>query len=221
MNDSEDIGGDSSASLGVGKKTSVILPDEIELPTPNVEYKGLTEEETGVLQAALTKSFFCNVSRSMYEHHRLMFATLVFLVLRKDMPQKEIEILLNRGKGLSHGVSLSDFDPTLVKPSWLSADIWDSILALSSFDGALEGICAHIAGDPSAWKQWYNSPTPENQQFPVKEGSKTLKNFDKLLLIRCLRPDRFKSAMRISVIQSLSQTNGKRVISLLTTTVKR
>lgn len=53
----------SSGSLAASKKASVVLPDEVELPTPNVEYKGLADEETGLLQAAVTKSFFCNVSR--------------------------------------------------------------------------------------------------------------------------------------------------------------
>lgn len=92
---------------------------------------------------------------------------------------------------MPHDVTLADFDPTLVKPSWLSTDVWDSILALSSFDGALEGLCAQIASDQSSWKDWYNKPTPENQYLPIKQGSKTMRSLDKLLLIRCLRPDRY------------------------------
>jgi len=91
---------------------------------------------------------------------------------------------------MAHGVSLSDFDPTLVKPSWISSDIWESVLAMSSLPGSLEGICAQIAADPDAWRQWYNSAAPENQPMPIKSGAKPLKNFDKLLMMSCLRPDR-------------------------------
>lgn len=37
--------------------------------------------------------------------------------------------------------------------------------------------------------QWYNSDLPESEEFP-NDYSKKLKNFQKLMLLRCFRVDR-------------------------------
>ena len=45
------------------KRTSVILPAEVTLPTPGLEYTPLSDEQSDQLIDSLTKSFYRHVSR--------------------------------------------------------------------------------------------------------------------------------------------------------------
>lgn len=99
--------------------------------------------------------------------------------------------------------ALSDFDPTLLQPSWIPKESWELVLAVSSLKGPLDGICTHIASKPGPWRDWYENERPETRQLPIETGdtddATSLSAIHKLLMIRCLRSDRFERAMRILV----------------------
>ena len=52
-----------SRSKKIRKRTSVILPAEVPLPTPGVEYTPLSDEQSKQLSTSLTQSFYRHVSR--------------------------------------------------------------------------------------------------------------------------------------------------------------
>lgn len=99
--------------------------------------------------------------------------------------------------------ALSDFDPTLLQPSWIAQESWELVLAVSSLKGPLDSICTHVASNPGPWRDWYESERPEMQPLPIEsedaEDSPTLTTLDRLLMICCLRSDRFERAMRMFV----------------------
>lgn len=111
--------------------------------------------------------------------------------------------MLFLGKLSSPVPALSDFDPTLLQPSWIAQESWELILAVSSLKGPLDSVCTHIASNPGPWRDWYESERPEAQPLPIEsedaEDSPTLTALDRLLMIRCLRSDRFERAMLIFV----------------------
>ena len=111
--------------------------------------------------------------------------------------------MLFLGKLPSPGPALSDFDPTLLQPSWVAQESWELVLAVSSLKGPLDSICTHIASNPGPWRDWYESERPEVQPLPIEsedlEAAPTLTTLDRLLMIRCLRSDRFERAMRMFV----------------------
>lgn len=76
-------------------------------------------------------------------------------------------------------------------------------MAVSSLKGPLDSVCTHIASNPGPWRDWYESERPEAQPLPIEsedaEDSPTLTALDRLLMIRCLRSDRFERAMLIFV----------------------
>jgi len=107
------------------------------------------------------------------------------------------------GKLSSPVPALSDFDPTLLQPSWIAQESWELILAVSSLKGSLDSICAHIAANTAPWRDWYESERPEVQPLPIEiedaEDAPSLTALNRLLMIRCLRSDRFEQAMRMFV----------------------
>ena len=70
--------------------------------------------------------------------------------------------------GLGMQLSLADFDcDDAVPPSWLPADKWEDILAVSVLPGPLDSLCVHMARDADAWKNWYHSDKPEDELLPT------------------------------------------------------
>lgn len=111
--------------------------------------------------------------------------------------------MLFPGKLSSPVPTLSDFDPTLLQPSWIAQEAWELILAVSSLKGPLDSICTHIASNPGPWRDWYGSERPETQPLPIEtevaEDATPPTALHKLLVIRCLRSDRFEQAMHMFV----------------------
>ncbi|XP_066025345.1 uncharacterized protein [Pocillopora verrucosa] len=197
----------SSSRKRLRKRMSVVLPAEVQLPSPGVEYTALSSEQSDQLTDSLSQSFYRHVSRSIDQDHRLLFASLLTLYKMEKRAeggptQQEISLLLS-GTIPSPVPALSDFDPTLLQPSWIPKESWELVLAVSSLKGPLDGICTHIASKPGPWRDWYENERPETRQLPIETGdtddATSLSAIHKLLMIRCLRSDRFERAMRILV----------------------
>ncbi|KAJ7392743.1 hypothetical protein OS493_010398 [Desmophyllum pertusum] len=153
--------GRSPSRKKLPNRMSVILPAEVQLPSPGLEYTPLSPEQSDQLTDSLTQSFYRHVSRSIDQHHRLLFASLLTLYkvekrAEGGLTQEEISLLLS-GTLPSPVPVLSDFDPTLLQPSWIAQEAWELILAVSSLKGPLDSICTHIASNPVPWRDWYGS----------------------------------------------------------------
>lgn len=70
---------------------------------------------------------------------------------------------------------------------------------MSSLKGLLDSVCTHIASNPGPWRDWYGSERPETQPLPIETEDSSLSVLHKLIMIRCLRSDRFERAMRMFV----------------------
>ncbi|KAJ3087451.1 Dynein heavy chain 1, axonemal [Quaeritorhiza haematococci] len=145
-----------------------------------------------------TFSLFSNVCRSLFEKHKLLFSFL--LAIRILMDENKIDpaqwkFLLTGGtaaeeKGLQNPA-----------PDWLSKTSWTEIQSLSSlatFTGFDETFADHIAD----YRAIFDSPQPHREMLPGP-WSKTLTSFQKILVLRCLRPDRCTSAIQDFVAEQL------------------
>ena len=63
--------------------------------------------------------------------------TVQWIVLSWFFPCSRVLSLLDIS-GTDH-LTLEDFDPTLLTPSWIPPDRWQSLLSLSTLPGPLEG----------------------------------------------------------------------------------
>ncbi|TPX54258.1 hypothetical protein SeMB42_g00367 [Synchytrium endobioticum] len=145
-----------------------------------------------------TFSLFSNVCRSLFERHKLMFSFLL-----------SIRILMNDGMIdmdewrylLAGGLSGSDQQRMNPVSDWLSASAWSQILMLSSLPN-FSGIESSFTTNGDQYKVIFDSAQPHREKLPAPWPTK-LNGFQKLLVLRCLRPDRVTSAIQDFVAAEL------------------
>jgi len=79
--------------------------------------------------------------------------------------------------------------------SWLPDNAWASCQSLISIE-LFEQFSNHLEKEaPSRFKDWYNELTPETEKLPLDWKKLESMPFEKLLVIRSLRPDRITTAL--------------------------
>lgn len=73
---------------------------------------------------------------------------------------------------------------------WLPNISWDSIQALINLEEFRNFAHQLEKEAPNRFKDWYNELSPEDQKLPLDWKRLDTMPFKKLLVIRCLRPDR-------------------------------
>uniref|UniRef100_A0A8D2DP18 Dynein axonemal heavy chain 1 n=1 Tax=Sciurus vulgaris TaxID=55149 RepID=A0A8D2DP18_SCIVU len=144
----------------------------------------------------LTYSLYSNVCRSLFEKHKLMFAFLLC-----------VRIMMNEGKinqgewrYLLSGGSIQSMTENPA-PDWLSDRAWRDILALSNlptFSAFPSDFMKHL----SEFQAIFDSLEPHRQPLPGI-WDQFLDQFQKLLVLRCLRGDKVTNAMQDFVATNL------------------
>uniref|UniRef100_A0A8B9LHE3 Dynein axonemal heavy chain 12 n=1 Tax=Astyanax mexicanus TaxID=7994 RepID=A0A8B9LHE3_ASTMX len=133
-----------------------------------------------------TYNLYCNVCRSLFEKDKLLFSFLLcsnLLLAKKEIEYAEFMFLLTGGVGLQNNVPNPD-------PNWLQDKSWDEICRASDLPG-LQGLryppfCHFLPIYDS--KEPYNTPLP-------KPWCDKLSDFQKMIIYRCLRPDKIEPAI--------------------------
>ncbi|KAJ3284862.1 Dynein heavy chain 7, axonemal, partial [Borealophlyctis nickersoniae] len=140
------------------------------------------------LESYFTYSLYTNVCRSLFEKDKLLFSFLLcFSILknRKEMDEAEFTHLMTGG--LSVGApALPNPDPSLI-----SDKAWAEIYRMSDLP-AFTGLRESFA--PAEWKPFMDSAEPHECPMPGKWNS--LNEFQKMMVIRALRPERIISAVQ-------------------------
>ncbi len=78
---------------------------------------------------------------------------------------------------------------------WLPDTSWNMVQALSVLD-EFKSFAQNLEKDaPARFKDWYNELTPEDVKLPLEWKKLDTMLFKKLLVLRCLRPDRMTVAL--------------------------
>ena len=130
-----------------------------------------------------TYSLYCNICRSLFEKDKLLFAFLLnsrIMGAQGKIDASEWLFLLTGGLG--NGVDV-------VKPDaeWITTKCWNELTRLSKVP-AFKGVAQHVASSHGSWKVVYDHDQPHTQAFP--EPWTKLDEFQKLLVMRCIRPDK-------------------------------
>ncbi|XP_032177365.1 dynein heavy chain 1, axonemal isoform X1 [Mustela erminea] len=144
----------------------------------------------------LTYNLYSNVCRSLFEKHKLMFAFLLCVRIMMNegkIDQAEWRYLLSGGS-----IQVMTENPA---PDWLSDRAWRDILALSNlpaFSSFADDFPKHL----SEFQSIFDSLEPHRERLPGI-WNEYLDQFQKLLVLRCLRGDKVTNAMQDFVATNL------------------
>lgn len=153
------------------------------------------------LKEAFTYNLYTNVCRSLFERDKLMFSFALctkMMVSVGDLDAKELDFLLTGGVNVKN---------PLTNPSrWLSDKSWNEICRaneLKSFLGFRDSFVSNL----NEWQSFYDSNEPEKRELPVP-WNKKLNLFQKLIVIRLIRPDKIK----LSVSKFVEESMGSKYV---------
>uniref|UniRef100_A0A8I3MVH2 Dynein axonemal heavy chain 3 n=1 Tax=Canis lupus familiaris TaxID=9615 RepID=A0A8I3MVH2_CANLF len=136
-----------------------------------------------------TLSIYNNVCRSLFEKDKLLFSLLLTIGIMKEKKQINEEVWYFL---LTGGVALDNPFPNPA-PEWLSEKAWAEVVRASALP-KLKGLMEHLEQNSEEWKLIYDSTWPHEEKFP---GSwKFLKGLERMVVLRCLRPDKIIPAIR-------------------------
>ena len=137
------------------------------------------------LREHFTLSLYKNVCRSLFEKDKLVFSFLLTVSILKaenEIDASEWRFILTGGVGVGEG------EVPNPDPSWISEKTWGEICRTSDIP-AFEGFSKLFNQDIYHWREMYDSPDPQTFKIPDTWDDK-LNDFQKLLILRCLRPDK-------------------------------
>ncbi|XP_012657935.1 dynein heavy chain 12, axonemal-like, partial [Otolemur garnettii] len=103
---------------------------------------------------------------------------------------------------LTGGVSLKSAEKN-PDPTWLQDKSWEEICRASEFP-AFRGFRTHFCEYISEWQEIYNSKEPHNAKFPAPMDT-NLNELQKIIILRCLRPDKITPAITNYVTDKLGK----------------
>ncbi|TYZ57148.1 hypothetical protein PybrP1_002034 [[Pythium] brassicae (nom. inval.)] len=151
-----------------------------------------------VLMESITSCVYNYVRRGLFERDKLTVATMLTLkILLKDglLTDAEVEFLLISKSHPDAGNAGSASE-------WLLAPLWAKIKALEQLK-CFQGLGDAVQNDPDEWRKWFAAEDAERQKLPgdfVK-----LSSFQRMILLRALRPDRVTNALRTFILDSLGE----------------
>jgi len=152
-----------------------------------------------VLIDAITRTVFNYIRRGVFEMDKLTVSTLLTL-----------RIAVNDGKLSDEDVSYlveakMSADPGNMGPlfEWLPAAIWPKIKALETLK-RFAGLGDNMQSDSDAWQRWFDSEMSEVAKLPG-DYQKQLSNFDRLILLRAMRPDRVATALKTWIAEMMGK----------------
>nr|XP_021153643.1 dynein heavy chain 12, axonemal isoform X1 [Columba livia]XP_021153644.1 dynein heavy chain 12, axonemal isoform X1 [Columba livia]XP_021153645.1 dynein heavy chain 12, axonemal isoform X1 [Columba livia]XP_021153646.1 dynein heavy chain 12, axonemal isoform X1 [Columba livia]XP_021153647.1 dynein heavy chain 12, axonemal isoform X1 [Columba livia]XP_021153648.1 dynein heavy chain 12, axonemal isoform X1 [Columba livia] len=159
----------------------------------------MLEKRLRYLRDHFTYNLYCNVCRSLFEKDKLLFSFLLccnLLMAKNEIEYQEFMFFLTGGVGLKNQYKNPD-------PSWLPDKSWDELCRASEMP-ALKELRRNISENIGEWQKLYESKEP--QSFPLpEEFNNTLHELQKMIILRCLRPDKIVPAITTFVTDKLGK----------------
>jgi len=164
-------------------------------PNPEEDEKReMTDEELArrciILIDSITKTVFNYIRRGVFERDKLTVSTLLTLKIMVNdghLSQEEVDYLV-MGKSV--------MDPGNMGPlhEWMPESIWPRVKALEGLK-RFQNLGDNMQSDSDEWLKWFDDENAETAKLPG-DYEKNLNDFDRLILLRALRPDRITTALK-------------------------
>eukprot|EP01060_Flectonema_neradi_P007523 TRINITY_DN15258_c0_g1_i3.p1 TRINITY_DN15258_c0_g1~~TRINITY_DN15258_c0_g1_i3.p1 ORF type:complete len:3484 (+),score=722.64 TRINITY_DN15258_c0_g1_i3:1919-12370(+) len=160
-----------------------------------------------LLIKTITETLYAYVSRGLFERHKIVFSSLLcFSILKQqgEIEGKQLDFLLTGGRRYIT-------EPPPQAAEWCSASVWSSVCALADVPGPVSKVSAVVLPtfdqlpediqQHNRWRMWAENSAPEDEKLPTDWRS--FDSFQRLLILRCLRPDRMIAALHKFVAAKL------------------
>eukprot|EP00794_Sanderia_malayensis_P006876 gene6876-7651_t len=142
---------------------------------------------------------YMNVCRSLFEKDKLLFSFLLCIGILKgrgDVDEEEWRFLLTGGITLDNVHKKPD-------AGWLNDKSWAEIVRCSEL-ATFKGLREDVEKQPEEWGKYYNSPCPQSEALP-RPWDDTLTSFEKLIVLRCIRPDKISLAIQDFIVNIMGK----------------
>ena len=157
------------------------------------------QERLGFLNAEFLISLYRNICRSLFEKDKLIFSFLLtckLLEMKGDLIYEEFRFFLTGGISLGGEMPQAPAD-------WISEKSWGEIIRLDDLPN-FKGFLENFKKNHQVYKGMYDSAMP--QEFDIKDDFyKKLTAFQKMVVLRTLRPDKVVPAISNFVIHQLGK----------------
>ncbi|XP_013163033.1 PREDICTED: dynein heavy chain 12, axonemal [Papilio xuthus] len=154
------------------------------------------------LKETFTYNLYSNVCRSLFDKDKLMFSFIMcskMMLSTGEMSHEEYIFLITGGIAVEN---------PLKKPvDWIPDKGWDEICRINDLT-IYKGFQKSFVDSPSKWKEVYDELEPHNKPLPLGWEEK-LSAFQKLLIIRILRPDK----LTIAISEFVEKQMGRKYIT--------
>ena len=145
----------------------------------------------------LTYSVYLYVQRGLFERHKIIFSLMLtnnISLSAKKIDPEWVDVFLKGGSSL-------DINSVKKKPKeWIPDSVWLDIIATSSISH-LSDFQDSIVRNDGLWRQWFDLEAPEMGKVPDLEDK--LSKFDRMLIIKSMRPDRTLSCANDFIAETL------------------
>ena len=148
-----------------------------------------------------TYAVYRNTCRALFEKHKLLFAFL--LTCRLKLNEESIDVV--ELDFFLRGGTVLDKSSQAPNPcsDWIDEASWDHATEVSKMLPAMSGFDGSFEQYGRDWKTWYGTAAPESEEFPGEWENKC-GEFQRLIVLRCLRPDRVTAAATTWIINNMN-----------------
>merc|ERR1712166_627749 len=135
----------------------------------------------------ITECVYMNVCRGLFEKDKVVLAFLFCCSIMRNngqITEQEWSFYV-RGSGLVKEEGQSD-NPD---DTWITKGVWGLCDALDKNVEAFEGLCTDMDDNLFAWKAYIQDDEPQQEPLPG-EWDEKLSFFQKLIFIKCVRPEK-------------------------------
>ena len=146
-----------------------------------------------------TFNLYTNVCRSLFEKHKLLFAFLLtvrILMNKNKISEEEYRFFLAGG-------TIRPKQIVNPAPEWISERSWGEILTVESIK-SFETFADDFKNHLKIFKTIFDSADPHREPIPEPWNSK-LDSFQRIIVLKCLRPDKVTNAMQDFVAENIGQ----------------
>jgi dynein heavy chain len=164
--------------------------DEAALAAQAAAEDARLKERCVTLIDSITRTVFNYVRRGLFETDKLTVATILTLRIAVNdglLPQEEVDLLVS-GNVSTNADNMGPLE------DWLPPAIWPQVRGLEDLK-KFNNLGNDMQNDCDDWREWFDTETPETSKIP-SDYEKTLNDFDRLILLRVIRPDRVTTALK-------------------------